>query len=148
MKVSHILQQKGKEVYSVMEERSLVEAVSLLMRHGVGALIVLDKDRKIRGIISERDILRHLDNTGGFLGKQSVQELMTPKEKLIVATEDDDLDYVMGIITKNRIRHLPIVQEGELQGIISIGDVIKCQLSDKQHENKMLQDYIVGRYPA
>ncbi len=149
MKVSDVLQQKERMLHTVTEDKSIAEAVSLLIRYRIGALLVCNEEEEIRGILSERDIMRHLDRSGGVLGKYSVRELMTPKSKLIVAAEDDDLDYVMRIMTENRVRHLPIIHEnGQLIGLISIGDVIKCQLSSEQYENKMLQNYITGYYPG
>ncbi len=148
MKVSDVLKHKGKDVYTIGDECSISEAIDWLQRYRVGALVVLDDRDNIKGIISERDILKHLSLTGGELKKSTVRDVMTPGEKLIVGTENDDLDYVMSMMTTNRIRHLPIIGEGKLRGILSIGDVVNTRLSSKEHENKMLQDYITGQYPA
>ena len=148
MKLINIMKRKGSQVHTVQPEESVQSALSKLNRHNIGALLVVDGKRKIEGIISERDLMLHIGNTEEGLSKTSVRELMTPRERLIVATEDDELEYAMNIMTKNRVRHLPIIAEGQLSGILSIGDVVKSLLSDKKQENKMLHDYIVGRYPA
>ncbi len=148
MKVRDVLKAKGHEVHLIGEEQPLLMAVSLLNRHRIGALLVTDPQGGIAGILSERDIMRQLHAGGGCLGGGQVKDLMTPKEKLVVATEDDDLDYVMQAMTKNRVRHLPVVGGGRLVGVLSIGDIVNCELSGVAHENKMLQDYISGRYPA
>ncbi len=148
MTIKDVIRQKGEKVYSLQTGETLREALANMTAHRIGALLIMDRNREIAGILSERDILRHLDNGGGILGKATVEEVMTPRHRLVVVAEDDDLDYAMGIMTRNRVRHLPVVAAGKLCGMVSIGDLIKAQLSCREHENKMLQDYIAGRYPA
>ncbi len=148
MNVSDILKAKGREVCAIGADRPVREALSLLNSRRIGALIVLDAQGQIAGILTERDILRHLNESGGTLGPCAAGRLMTPRERLIIATEDDDVGYAMNVMTSNRIRHLPVIGKGRLVGLLSIGDLVKAQLADTEHENKMLQDYISGRYPA
>lgn len=148
MKMSDVLKRKGGEVYTVQTEQQLMEALKIMVHHRIGSLLVMDQENEIAGLVSERDILLHLANAGGVPGTTLVKEVMTPREKLIVVADDDDLDYAMSVMTNNRIRHLPVVGSGKLRGLVSIGDLIKTQLSYREHENKMLQDYITGRYPG
>ncbi|MCA1809537.1 MAG: CBS domain-containing protein [Lentisphaerae bacterium] len=148
MKVRDLLKIKGDQVITINEEKESVEALAKLIHHGVGSLVVTAPDGSISGILSERDILRQVHAGNGSLAQCKVRKLMTPKDKLIVGTDDDDLDYVMTVMTNNRIRHLPIIKEGKLAGVISIGDIVKSQLSAMKHENKMLENYITGSYPA
>ncbi len=148
MKISDVLQEKGNKVYTVQAEQQLTEALKMMVRHRIGSLLVMDREDEIAGLVSERDILLHIDSAGGVPGTTLVKEVMTPRQKLIVVAENDDLDYAMSVMTNNRIRHLPVVGGGKLCGLVSIGDLIKTQLSFREHENKMLQDYITGRYPG
>ncbi len=148
MNIADLLRQKGHQVYSVDEGATVLKAVQSLNAHRIGALVVTGAQATVGGIVSERDVMRHLNDTGGGLGTTKVVDIMTPESKMVVATPDDDLDYAMAVMTSNRIRHLPVVLDGKLCGMISIGDVIKNQLSSTAHENKMLADYIAGTYPG
>jgi len=96
------------------------------------------------GIITERDILRVCSQGAQWLASRRVAEVMT--EDLIVGEPDDSIDYVMGIMTNNRIRHLPIVGQGGLNGMVSIGDVVKVHLQETEYENRHLKQYIRGTY--
>jgi len=142
MKVRDILKNKGPEVFTIGEEKLLRDAVDILARNNIGVLIVISSEGKIDGIISERDILKACSNNpDNFLNLQ-VKDFMT--KKLLIAEPDDEIDYVQKIMTENRIRHLPVLNNKILVGLISIGDVVKAQLSDKIYENKYLMDYISG----
>lgn len=142
MKVRDILKNKGPEVFTIGEEKLLRDAVDILARNNIGVLIVISSEGKIDGIISERDILKACSNNpDNFLNLQ-VKDFMT--KKLLIAEPDDEIDYVQKIMTENRIRHLPVLNNKILVGLISIGDVVKAQLSDKMYENKYLLDYISG----
>jgi len=149
-KVSDLLEEKGHAVYTISSNATLKEAVKLFNEKHIGALIVLDTNNDINGIITERDIMIKLAQTEGEIKDMSIRLLMTPKEKLIVSTLDDTIEYVMKVMTTNRIRHLPVVGgdgKAKLQGLISIGDVVKTLLHDMDHENRLLKDYIEGSYP-
>lgn len=146
MKVKDILKTKGSSVITIPEDQTVYAAITSLVEHGIGALMVLDKTGQLVGIISERDILRvshsHLDDIKTIL----VKDVMT--KDVIVGTPDDDLEYVERVMTDNRIRHLPIIAGKDLAGIISIGDVVKSQLKISTVENHYLRDYISGKYPG
>ena len=149
-KVSDLLKEKGTAVYSVRNTEKLKDAVKVFNEKRVGALMVLNEDDEIQGIVTERDILIRLSQTEGEIKDMSVKMVMTSKEKLIVGTPDDNVEYIMKVMTSNRIRHIPIVggeKNAKLEGLISIGDVVKTLLSDVGFENKLLKDYIEGNYP-
>ncbi|MDT8391049.1 MAG: CBS domain-containing protein [Lentisphaeria bacterium] len=148
MTIHDLLQQKGTRVHTIAQGETVAKAVGLLTKYHVGALIVTGEDSRPVGIVSERDILRFFDNNGAIVGKNLVEHIMTPESRMIVITPDDTVDYAMGIMTQNRIRHLPVIKNGALAGIVSIGDMIKSLLSATTRENKMLSDYIQGSYPA
>lgn len=142
MKIKEILRRKGATVQTIAPDASVQDAMSLLVEHNIGSLIVRKKGGEIVGIITERDILRQCA-TGGHNPEQTlVRDVMT--KDLIIGVPDDDLTYVMGIMTKNRIRHLPVLNGGELEGIISIGDVVNAHLRETEFENRLLKDYIHG----
>lgn len=149
VRIRDILKDKGGEVATIGAGRTVHEAVRELNSHRIGALVVTGDDGSIQGIVSERDVLRMAAETwddGGDrtarLRDRPVVGIMT--REVICAVPDDDLDYAMGIMTQNRIRHLPIVDGGELVGLISIGDVVRANLSQVAYENRMLKDYVQG----
>ena len=152
MKIKDILREKGTDVVTIKADETVQYAICKLNEHGIGALVVTDERGGISGIITERDILHECGERCVRLSEPPtweeadcpalVQNVMT--KDLIIGVPDDDLDYVMGILTKNRIRHLPVVDAGKLVGIISIGDVVKAHLKETQFENRMLRDYIHG----
>jgi CBS domain-containing protein len=142
MKVNDILQAKGSGVTTISPDRTISEAIRLLMQHRIGALVVVD-EAEIEGILSERDVLRLADEDPGQLGTIRVRDAMT--RDLVIGEAGDDIDYVMEILTKNRIRHLPIVQDGQLAGILSIGDVVNALRTGLEAENRYMRDYVQGR---
>ena len=142
MKVKDILKSKGPEVITIGNEKSISEAVGVLVKHSIGALLVLNETGKIVGIISERDILR--ENHENYGSGAKVQDVMT--ENVIIGDPEDDLDYIEHVMTQNRIRHLPVISNKRLVGIISSGDVIKAQLNGVRVTNRYLQDYIENKY--
>ncbi len=147
IKVNDLLKEKGHTVYSIQDTKKLKDVVKFFNEKHVGALIVVDDQEDIQGIVTERDIMIRLGQTEGEIKDINVKNVMTPREKLIVGTPEDNIEYIMKVITTNRIRHIPIVGgEGQckLEGLISIGDVVKALLSDVGHENKFLNDYIHG----
>ncbi len=147
MKIKDVLEAKGRTVYTVEPDRSARDALALLNRHRIGCLVVVDNNGDIQGIVSERDILRYVSESDKSPAHETVARVMTPHDATIIATEEDDIDYAMRVMTESRIRHLPVAMENHLTGIISIGDLVKCLLAETTHENKMLLDYITGRYP-
>ena len=146
MKVKDILKNKGNQVWTIQGQRTIHEVLGVLVDKKIGALIVLDQKNEIAGIVSERDIIRECFQNSKNIHDIPVGDVMT--RQVIVGNPEDELDYIMGIMTKNRIRHVPIVVEGKLQGIISIGDVVKALLHYKEYENRYLKDYMFGTGPG
>jgi CBS domain-containing protein len=152
MRIRDILQGKGTKVVVIEADRTIHDAIGKLNEHSIGALVVTGEDEEILGIITERDILKkcgehcvRLDESPAQEGTACptlVQDAMT--KDLVIGVPDDDLDYVMGIMTKNHVRHLPILEKKRLVGIISIGDVVNASLKEKVFENRTLRGYIQG----
>ncbi|WP_420627485.1 CBS domain-containing protein [Candidatus Leptofilum sp.] len=124
MKVSTILATKGNKLYTIAPAQAVSEAVAMLATHNIGVLLVLAEGDQLAGIISERDIVRHLAKRPDLLDKP-VASVMT--SKVITCLPQDDLMSVAHVMTERRFRHLPVVEDGELLGMISIGDVLKAQ---------------------
>ncbi len=142
MRVKDILEKKGRHVWTIQDTSTIHEALGILVSHGIGALVVLGKNQQIAGIVSERDIIRECYKNHRQIETMLVGQAMTTK--LIVAAPEDKIDYIMGVMTKNRIRHIPILHNGMLYGMISIGDVVKAQLQSTEYENHYLKDYMFG----
>ena len=141
-RVSEILQQKGRAVLKIGADASVLEAVQQMVEANVGALLVADGDG-VAGIVTERDYLRRVVVEGRTERETSVREIMT--SPLVVVTPDTSVDECMALMTERRIRHLPVVAEGEVVGIVSIGDVVKFQSRERSFEIQFLHDYISAR---
>ena len=139
MKIRTILATKGMKVITIQPDRTVQEAVGLLAQHNIGAMVVTEKDGHPVGVISERDIVRALVRGEDVLTK-TVDQVMT--KTVISALPQDDIQSVMQTMTDKRFRHLPVVEEGELSGIVSIGDVIKALLAEYRGEIDTLQTQI------
>ena len=142
MKVKEILVTKGSKVWSVKSKQTIGETVGVLVAQKIGALLVYDQKEQIVGIVTERDIMRACHEYGKQVGETPVEKVMT--KRVIIGAPEDELDYIMNIMTQNRVRHIPVVENDELRGIISIGDVVKAQLHDSQVQIKYLKDYMHG----
>jgi CBS domain-containing protein len=152
LKIKNIFREKGTEVVTIEQDETIQEAIRKLNEHRIGALVVADERGEVCGIITERDILRQYGQRCVAVSEPSrreetrrpslVREIMT--KDLIIGVPDDSLDYVMGIMTTNRIRHLPVMDGKKLVGIVSIGDVVNAHLEKTEFENRMLKDYIHG----
>ena len=140
MIIREILTLKGGETYSTTPEKHVTEAIQQMVERNIGSLIVLDEARKMIGIITERDILRAAYKHACDLSKCTVKELMTTR--LIVGGPEDTVDYVRGIMTENHVRHLPVVEEGNLLGLITFHDVAKACMNEASFENQLLKRYI------
>jgi CBS domain-containing protein len=145
--VSNLLGGKKRELFSIDQDKSVADAIQQMVEHEVGALIVM-KDGKPTGMFTERDVLKC------YMAKEStkwfrevpVKDAMSTN--LIVVESDEDLCYVVNIMIKNRIRHLPVVAEKELVGMISIRDVVKAQVTNLRAENHYLKEYLFSDYPG
>jgi CBS domain-containing protein len=138
MQVRDILQHKGQQVHSIEPEATLTQAAQKMMEHRCGSLVVQVQDQLV-GIITERDVLR-VCATGQSLGTVCVHEQMT--RRVVTGSPADDLRSIMGVLTNKRVRHLPVLEEGKLVGMISIGDVVKSQYDELAFENHVLKSYI------
>lgn len=142
MNVETILKNKGGDVVTINVSSTLRDAVRLLGERNIGAVVVVDNAGPCCGILSERDIVRQLAATGSpedYLGKP-VSDCMTTE--VYTCPPGADLDEVLGMMTTRRIRHLPVVRDGELAGIISIGDVVKLKIDMTEREAEELKSYI------
>lgn len=143
MKIRKILAQKGSDVVTVTSDRTVLEAMRVLVEHDIGSVVVVEADA-VRGILTERDVLQLGAGGPESLATTPIREAMTPEGELLVAGPDDDIDYCMDVMTNNRVRHLPIMEAGELRGIVSIGDIVNAARRDAESENRYLKDYIRG----
>ena len=142
MKVKDILSKKSSQVWTIKAQATIHDVLGSLVTHTIGALIVTDDTGRIAGMISERDIIRECHTNGRQIDRTLVEKIM--HRNPIIGSPEDEVDYIMGIMTKNRIRHVPIVAGGKLEGIISIGDIVKAQLTHSEYENHYLKDYLFG----
>ena len=144
--IRQLLEAKGEvPVVSVASTDSLFDAVTRMVENNIGAVLVMD-DSQIKGILSERDYLRFITDRGRTARDTPVTELMT--RKVIYLTPDTRLEDAMGIMTESRIRHIPILEEGRLLGIVSIGDLVKQISSNQELQLNTLKQYINGGYPG
>lgn len=145
MKVNDILSAKGRKVFTIEPGQKLRDVMDSIIKNKIGALLVLDKSEFV-GIISERDLIREFHKNGEVALSKKVSEVMTTN--IVVGLPDDDIEDVEALMTENRFRHLPIMNDGKVAGIISIGDVVKSLSANRKTENRYLKDYIRGKYPG
>ncbi len=145
MKVNDILEAKGRDVFSIEPDSTLKDAMDSIINNKIGALLVMEK-KDFVGIISERDLIREFHKSGGDALEKKVGEVMTTK--IVVGILEDDIEEVEALMTENRFRHLPIMHDGKVVGVVSIGDVVKMLAANRDSENRYLKDYIEGKYPA
>jgi len=140
MTVARILAEKGRDVFTTQPHRTLKEVIDLLAAKGVGAVVVTDAAMSVLGILSERDVVRVIAQYGASaLGDQASRH-MTPK--VTTVTRADTIDHIMETMTEGRFRHLPVVEDGRLIGIVSIGDVVKRHVRALDSERQALREYI------
>lgn len=142
MQVAQILKGKASGVVTIRPEATIAEAVQTLMQKRIGAVVVTNQEGHLAGILSERDIVRGLAEKGTALLNTPVAGLMT--RTLVTCSPTDTLEDIMREMTSRRFRHLPVLKDGELLGIVSIGDVVKNRLDELESESTMLRQYIVG----
>jgi len=140
MTVARILAEKGRDVVTTQPHCTLKEAVDLLAAKGVGAVVVSDAAMSVLGILSERDVVRVIAQNGAAALDHQVSRYMTPK--VVTVTRADTVDHLMQTMTQGRFRHLPVVEDGRLIGIVSIGDVVKRHVDALDIERQALKEYI------
>lgn len=141
MKIQTILATKGTRVITAQAGQTLREAIGLMIQHNIGALIVVDEADKPVGVLSERSILLAAARTDQFF-EQPVREVM--RTPVIVASPQDDVESVMQTMTVKRNRHIPVIDQGQLIGIVSVGDMVKARLDEYQGAVETLETQIVG----
>ena len=140
MIVKAILSEKGSEVITIAPTAKLSAAVQMLATHKIGALVVTGADRRVIGIVSERDIVQELAAHGAASLDLPLTEVMT--RKVMTCSTSDTISSLMERMTEGKVRHLPVVEQGRLCGIVSIGDVVKQRLQEMEREQSALRDYI------
>lgn len=143
MRIENLLASKGSSVVTVKPGALVRDAVSALVAHRIGALVVSEDGRHIDGIVSERDIVQGLDSNGTGLLDSPVSAIMSTT--VYTCSPTDATDSLMATMTEHRVRHIPVVENGELVGIVSIGDVVKRRMEELEKDRKELEDYIHAR---
>lgn len=143
MLVKTMLEKKPKDVITAAGATTIDEAMDLLIKNQIGCLPVVDNDKKLIGIISDKDIFEKIHQTKGKYQGLKVEDLM--KTELIVGLPDDDIDYIGGLMEKNYIRHVPIVDGDLVIGMISLRDIHKTFVKNKEIENRYLMDMLEKR---
>jgi CBS domain-containing protein len=140
MTVQLILEAKGRDVATVDPAQSVADVIEALHTRRIGALLALDADNRLLGIVSERDVVRILAEHGAEALSRGVGEVMT--RNLVTIGEEATIDQAMGLMTQGRFRHLPVVRDGRCVGIVSIGDIVKRRIEDAEREAEDLKTYI------
>ena len=143
MRVSNLLATKGREVATISQERSVVDAVAMLKERGIGALVVTGTRAPLVGILSERDVVRAVAEFGAPALNLKVVDLMSTT--ITTCGESTSVVELMGLMTRQHIRHVPVVNGDELIGLVSIGDVVKARFDELEHEKQDLLDYVSAR---
>ncbi len=140
MRIHDILRRKGDAVITIRSDATLKELLDLLAEKRIGAVVVSDAEGEATGIVSERDVITHLQAEGTSLGGTHVRDLMSSPP--VTCSPDDELEALARTMTERRIRHLPVVVDGKLAGVVSIGDVVKQRLDQLQDERDQLVGYV------
>lgn len=139
--VKHLLDSKGREIISITEEASVLDAIKLMAERSIGSLLVM-RGGELQGIVTERDYARKVIVKGRSSKSTLVKEIMTAKVR--TAATNQTVNECMTVMTERRIRHLPVVEDGEVLGLISIGDLVQAIIADQQEEIEQLGQYISG----
>ncbi len=142
MRISEVIRRKGDEVVTISPDASVGQLLELLAGRGIGAVVVSDDGASVTGIVSERDVVRHLHLHGTDVLRGTVAAIMTTQ--VLTCSLDDDLEALARQMTEHRFRHVPVVVEGRLHAIVSIGDIVKNRIDELQHERDQLVGYIQG----
>jgi CBS domain-containing protein len=142
MLVSHILQQKGRGVVHAGADTTIADIARLLSKRRIGAVLVMGADGALAGILSERDIVRALSQDGADALSHSAAKYMT--KDVTTCSERDHVDDIMEVMTMGRFRHLPVVEDERVVGLVSIGDVVKSRIAETVGEAQALREYIIA----
>jgi len=141
--IEALLESKGTAVATIRRQATVADAVAELASHGIGALVVSDDGASIEGIVSERDVVRRLNELGPGVLEQPVSAIMSTM--VFTCGVDDLVDSLAETMTERRIRHVPVVRDGALAGIVSIGDVVKSRIGELEKDRSELMEYITAR---
>lgn len=144
MQVSVLLQTKGTEVVTVRPEATIAEVAIVLAEHRIGAVVVTADGRSIDGVLSERDIVRALARPDDRMLAATAHSLMTAE--VVTCQPDTTVEELMTTMTDRRIRHVPVIVDGQLSGLVSIGDVVKHHIATLEQESQAIHDYIANPY--
>ncbi|MEV6061377.1 CBS domain-containing protein [Nocardia asteroides] len=144
MRIAEILRNKGTAVTTVPPQTTVRALLTALAEHNIGAVVVSPDGAVIEGIVSERDVVRHLERRGAPLLDRPVAEIMTSRVR--TCGPDEDVSSLRAVMTEHRIRHMPVVENERLIGIVSIGDVVKSEITELATERGHLVDYLQGKY--
>ncbi len=139
--IKHLLDRKGRDIISIKPEDSVLDAIRLMAEKGIGSLVVM-KDQELLGIMSERDYARKVIIKGRSSESTAVSEIMTAN--VFTTSSSETVNDCMSVMTEKKIRHLPVVEDNAVIGMISIGDLVKAIISDQQEEIEQLEHYISG----
>jgi CBS domain-containing protein len=139
MRIADVLRAKGGAVVTINPEASVAELLAGLAEHNIGAMVVAGPDG-LKGIVSERDVVRQLHAHGASLLSQPVEKIMT--SMISTCSKSDTVDSLTLLMTEHRVRHVPVLEDGKLIGIVSIGDVVKTRMEELESEHEQLQSYI------
>ncbi len=142
MKISDVLRNKGTEVATIRPDESVTRLIEVLADRGVGALVVSPDGTAVAGIVSERDVVRHLHRTGAVVLNGPVSAIMTSDVTTCSADDEVEVESLARTMTQRRIRHVPVLADGRLEAIVSIGDVVKHRIDALQSERDQLVEYI------
>ena len=140
MNVAAILKMKGREVVTSAPDTSLLDIAEVLGKHGIGCVVITGAEGKVAGIVSERDLVRAIGQSGPKVLKEPVSVYMT--KTVVTARETDPVDRLMSQMTAHRFRHMPVVERGRLIGLVSIGDVVRMRIAEAEMEAAAMRDYI------
>ena len=140
MRISDVIRRKGDLVVTIRPDATVEQLLAMLEEHRIGALVVSEDGHTVAGIVSERDVVRHLHQSGAAILEQAVSTIMT--SEVHTASPDDHLDELARQMTELRVRHVPVVVDGRLRAIVSIGDVVKQRIDELQTERDQLVGYI------
>lgn len=144
MLVKDLLRHKKKAVVTATPSTAISMAMDLLISNQISCLPVIGDSGQLEGIVSDRDIFRAVHKDHRSFTKLTIGELMTTK--VMIGVPNDDIQYIASVMTQNRIRHVPIVEDQNLVGLISVGDVVKAHIDEVEVENRYLKTYITGSY--
>lgn len=140
--VRQLLESKGSEVFAIGPDAAVIDAIRLMAEKGVGALVVLEPGGRLAGVVSERDYARKIVLEGRSSRDTPVRDIMTANP--VTVAPEDAAPACMALVTNRRIRHLPVLVDGRVVGVVSIGDLVKAVIEEQQHELEQLQRYITS----